>query len=197
MNKLVKLSDVVSISLGQTFREKAEAVENRDEIRLVQIKDIKPGVMKDIQTLPFADLTIEKLKVKLEKNDILLPLRGNRFSATLFSPIADDTIVTTVNHVAILRSLNKGLDIRYLLWFLNSEQGSYSISQLSANSAVQSFITRQNLSDFLVELPDKKTQGKIGDIYFNWLEQSEILNEMLINGNKILEKSCYNILQVQ
>lgn len=197
MNELVKLSDVVSISLGQTFREKAEALENRDEIRLVQIKDIKPGVMKDIQNLPFADLTIEKLKVKLEKNDILLPLRGNRFSATLFSPIEDDRIVTTVNHVAILRSLNKDIDIRYLLWFLNSEQGSYSISQLSANSAVQSFITRQNLSDFTVELPDLKTQEQIGDIYFNWLEQSEILNEMLINGNKILEKSCYNILQVQ
>ncbi len=192
MNKLVKLSEIANISLGQTFREKAEASESIDNIKLIQIKDIKPGLITNLKELPFANLTKDKLKIKIQKNDILIPIRGNRFSAALFCPNDPDALVTTVNHVAIIKPNTDELEVRYLLWYLNSRQGSNSISQLSSG-AVQSFITQKALSELKINLPDISAQIDIGDVYFNWIEQSKILNNMLENGSKLTEKYCYKL----
>lgn len=192
LSESVRLSDVVEIVLGQTFRGKAESSDSSSEIKLIQIKDVIDTRINSIEHLPYADLPAGKLKVKIQPNDLLLPLRGNKFRASLFTFDSSIAQVTTTNQVAVLRASTDKINIRYLLWYLNSISGRNALAQISKGSTIPA-IKRSDLDSLEIPLPTLHKQLKIVAIYFNWLEQTEVLKEMLINGEKLTERHCYDL----
>ena len=190
MSESVKLSDVVEIMLGQTFRGKAESSDPSSGIKLIQIKDIIDTRITNIEHLPYADLPSEKSKIKIQPNDLLIPLRGNRFITSLFNFDSSDVEVTTTNQIAILRASTNKMNIRYLLWYLNSISGRNSLAQISKGATIPA-IKRSDLESLEIPLPEIQEQLKVVAIYFNWLEQTEVLKKMLTNGEKLVEKHCY------
>jgi len=192
LSESVKLSDVVEIVLGQTFRVKAESSDSSSEIKLIQIRDIVDACIDNIENLPYANLSVDKLKIKIQQNDLLLPLRGNKFRASLFTCDFLNAPVTTTNQIAILRSISDRIDIKYILWYFNSISGRNALAQISKGATIPS-INRSELSAIEIPIPSLQKQLKIVDIYFNWLEQTKVLKEMLINGEKLAEQHCLDL----
>lgn len=108
------LSEVAEVTGGHTFRTKAEAASGH--VRLLQIKDIQEGILTDFSALPFADIQPEKLKINLQTNDILLPLRGERIPAMMIVN-QQSTLVTTTNQIAVIRVNSLLINPEYLYYF--------------------------------------------------------------------------------
>ncbi|WP_226646922.1 restriction endonuclease subunit S [Microbulbifer variabilis] len=193
MGKQVTLSEVASITLGQTFRRKAEAADG--EVKLVQIKDLQEGRLSDIDHLPFAAIDKMKLKVTLAKGDILLPLRGERIVASLVDFNDLKNKVTTTNQVAIIRASSAKLNIEYLLWFFNSKIGQQSIKKIRFGSTVPN-ISLSVLKELVIPLPSLNEQHEIIEIYKNWFKQKQIMHELICNGECLIDKLCLKILGV-
>ncbi|EIP9979929.1 type I restriction endonuclease subunit M, partial [Salmonella enterica] len=105
------LYEVAEVTGGHTFRTKAEAASGH--VRLLQIKDIQEGILTDFSALPFADIQPEKLKINLQTNDILLPLRGERIPAMMIVN-QQSTLVTTTNQIAVIRVNSLLINPEYL-----------------------------------------------------------------------------------
>lgn len=182
-----KLGVVAKISAGQTFRGKAEA-DYETETRLIQIKDITKGYLDRIDNLGYANIRIPDLKIRLYKNNILMPLRGNRQASLLYD--ADDKfITTTTNHVAILAPNTERILPSYLLWTLNTQFFNDQLSRLKTGTTI-SQLSIKRLVDIPIKLPTIDIQEEIVSISDNWNSQKEILNELIINGEELSERLC-------
>lgn len=187
-----KLSDLMDVRAGHTFRGKAEDTGRIDGYKVVQIKDIREGGV-DFSTLPFADLEPGKAKNTLESGDILIPLRGNRIEAALIT-LPDDTLVITTNQVAILSSPSGGVDPAFICWYLNSSEGRTQISRLKAGTAISN-IGLRDLVNLQIPMPSLKVQDRIGKSYNNWQAQKLVLQSLTNNGEKILDAFCSKLLR--
>ncbi|MBL4761364.1 MAG: restriction endonuclease subunit S [Gammaproteobacteria bacterium] len=194
MREIVRLSDVAEIALGQTFRGKAEGSSSTSEIKLIQIKDIRDGVLSDVSSLPFANIDESKLKIVLRKNDLLLPLRGSRHEASIFRPDVEYRHVTTTNQVAIIRPSEKAVSVEYLLWYFNSSIGRNRLASLATGSTVSS-IRGGDLASLTIPLPAFPVQARLADMYFNWFRQKEVLSEMITNGGNLTDRLCVDLLE--
>ncbi|MCJ7956223.1 MAG: restriction endonuclease subunit S [Pseudomonas sp.] len=190
--KIEKLSDVMAVRAGHTFRGKAEDENRSDGYRVVQIKDIREeGV--DFAALPFAAVESGKAKNILKSGDILIPLRGNRIEASLLT-LPDVPSIITTNQVAILSAPRTDVNPAYICWYLNSVEGRSQISRLKAGSVVAN-IGLKELSSLPVPMPVPNIQIKIADAYKNWVSQKQILNLLIENGEELLDVFCTELLR--
>ena len=187
--KKVALKKVATVGAGQTFRDKAEAVDDKSGIRLLQIKNIKEGRFSQVQTLPFANLDSSTLKVKLNPGEIMLPLRGGRIEAMLFDTSDTSQIVTTINQVAVISPNSELVIPEFLLWHLNSGHAKQIINSMKTGSTIQQ-LSIKTLAEMTIDLPPLAVQSEIVEIYDNWQQQKNVLNELIVNGEILAERLC-------
>lgn len=187
--KKYKLEEIANILGGQTFRGKAEA-NFESEVRLIQIKDITEGYLDNIDNLGYADIEQSNLKVRLHKNNILMPLRGNRQASLLYN-IDNQFITTTTNQVAVLTPQIEFVLPAYLLWFLNTQYFKNTLSQLKTGTTI-SQLSIKKLADITLLLPPKNIQNEIINISNNWKSQKEVLNDLIRNGEELSEGLCFD-----
>jgi restriction endonuclease S subunit len=193
MSPEVILSEVVDIKLGQTFRGKAEAIDNNNNIKLIQIKDIKEGEISSLSNLSYANLDLVKLKVRLQYGDLLLPLRGSRNEAALFKVSETGTVVTTTNQVAILRPKTIQVRQHFLLWYFNSGIGALALDSIKTGTTVPS-INSKELANLKLFMPNIEVQDKIINLYSNWSSQKDVLKSLEDTGEELLNKLCLNLI---
>jgi hypothetical protein len=187
-----KLSEIMEVRAGHTFRGKAEDVSRSDGYKVVQIKDIREGGV-DFSALPFAAVEPGKAKNILCSDDILIPLRGNRVEAVLIELPSNQPVITT-NQVAILRAPETGVSSAYICWYLNSSEGHSQISRLKVGSVISN-VGLKDLSELLVPLPTIETQQKIAKAYKNWMCQKQVLELLVTNGEEMLDAFCAEFLR--
>lgn len=193
MERKAKLHTIAEVSLGQTFRARAETDKPISGIRLIQIKDIREGELSDVSGLPYADIEPSKLKVKLIDGDLLLPLRGTRTEAMIFRRGGSREDVTTTNQVAIVRPKDGLVTLDYLHWFFNSDIGSLTLDSIRTAATIPSISVR-NLVEITLPVPDDEAQKEVVAIYNNWRLQKENLHELIINGEAIMASAAQKIL---
>jgi restriction endonuclease S subunit len=184
------LKEIATIGAGQTFRDKAESANSDSAIRLLQIKDIREGRFSNADTLPFANLDPSALRVKLRQGEILLPLRGGRSEAMLFDISDTSQIATTTNQVAIIYPYSDLVIPEFLLWYLNSSHGKQIIFSKKTGSTILQLSTK-TLADLTIDVPPLAVQSKIAEIYENWQQQKNVLNELISNGEVLVERLCF------
>lgn len=187
-----RLSEIIDVRAGHTFRGKAEDESRSDGYKLVQIKDIhEEGI--EFSNLPFAAVEPGKAKSILYTGDILIPLRGNRIEAVLITLPTDLSVITT-NQVAILSTPRNEIEPAYLCWYLNSGEGRSKLSRIKAGSAIPN-IGLKDLSEITIPIPKIHNQIKITQIYKNWMTQKKVLESLARNGEDILDVFCTNLLR--
>lgn len=189
-----KLSEIMEVRAGHTFRGKAEDASRSDGYKVVQIKDIREGGV-DFSILPFAAVEPGKAKKTLRSDDILIPLRGNRIEAVLLELPSDQSIITT-NQVAILSAPEVGVNSGYICWYLNSSEGHSQISRLKAGSVISN-VGLKDLSDLSVPLPNLGAQLKIAKAYRNWICQKQVMESLARNGEEVLDTFCVQVMRGQ
>lgn len=186
------LSHIAYVSLGQTFRERAETDSPESGVKLIQIKDIREGGVNDLTSLPYADIEPSKLKIKLVKGDLLLPLRGARTEAMIFKGECGD--VTTTNQVAIIRPRQEErIKLEYLHWFFNSAMGGATLDSIRTTASIPN-ISIKNLLAISLPVPSLEEQEKIVAIYSNWRAQKKVLNGLMANGERLMASVAQKML---
>lgn len=191
MNETVfkTFGDVATVTTGYSFRGKAESNDSSSGVRVLQIKDIKEGVLVNGEDLPYANTGTGKTIPLLAYDQILMPLRGERQAALLISTNLESLKLTTTQQVAII-TINSDLILpSYLHWYLNSEMFKADILKLKTGMAIKS-LTLKGLAAVKVPVPVIYNQEKIVQLYNLWKREQKVLNEMLINGSHLTEAMC-------
>lgn len=190
--KIEKLSEVIDVRAGHTFRGKAEDGDRTDGYKVVQIKDIREEGL-DFASLPFAAVELGKAKNPLQSDDILIPLRGNRIEAALLT-LPESVALITTNQVGILSAPRRDVRSGYICWYLNSIDGRSQISRLKVGSVISS-IGLKDLSNLPIPVPALRAQEIIEEAYKNWISQKKILELLVENGEELLDAFCTKLLR--
>ncbi|EDP9756029.1 restriction endonuclease subunit M [Salmonella enterica subsp. enterica serovar Oranienburg] len=184
------LSEVAEVTGGHTFRTKAEAASGH--VRLLQIKDIQESILTDFSALPFADIQPEKLKINLQTNDILLPLRGERIPAMMIVN-QQSTLVTTTNQIAVIRVNSLLINPEYLYYFFNSPEGDEKISALQGGGLVVN-LSLKKLLTLEIPIPLRPVQDEVIGLRKIWNEQKKTLEDLIENGTTLCHTAINRLI---
>lgn len=175
MTKSIKLKELVNIRSGMVVSKTANSNENllTDAfVRMIGTSDFDEDlVLRDnLEPNVFYKESIEKNY--LQENEILFNAKGKRFFAALFTNQYENIIASAVFLILTLRS--DVISHQYLVWFLNHPE-TLKIFNSKQSTQVMPAITKQELGDLEILVPDIDTQNKIVEI--DQLKQQRIRAE--------------------
>ena len=164
MNKIVKLQDLVSIRSGMVVPKTANNDENllTDAfVRMIGTSDFDEDLILRNNLEPNVLYKDSIAKNYLQHNEILFNAKGKRFFASLFTGQYENTIASAV--FLILSLSSDEVIPQYLVWFLNHPE-TLKIYKSKQSTQVMPAITKQELGDLGIIIPDFDTQNKIVEI---------------------------------
>lgn len=184
----VTLSEAATINLGFAFRGKIEPSEE-GSYRVLQIRDITNGNMQNHQSLVSVMVQPGFEKFVLRTDDIIMPVRGGEYSAVLFEE--SEEVVIAPSHLFIIRC-KPGVLPAYLCWYLNQPKIRYELEAFGTGSSIQ-MINKEALSRLGVKIPEMQVQQKISGIQKLWLEQRNLYDQLINNGDQLTQELCADI----
>lgn len=188
MTELVKLNDVADIKLGLPFKKAISNAGTEGVCYLIQTKDVVFDENIRFEELLRVIPETNYNRHVIEKEDILLRMKGPVFSAAIVDRNKELPIITT-NQVVVIRCDKQKIDPYYLRWFLNSRHGQSLLNQLSEGSNIIK-ISLKSFANIELRLPTTDQQLKIGSIHKNWLEQKSIYNQLVELNNLYFNELC-------
>lgn len=105
--------------------------------------------------------------VIIEENDILLNITGASVGRCTMIPV--NVLPARVNqHVMIIRPNIEFVNPKYLLYLINSKYYKAKLLLLSETGATREALTKDDISNFYVELPALEIQNKIATLLSNY-----------------------------
>lgn len=164
MNKIVKLKDLVRIRSGMVVSKTA----NNDEtlltdafVRMIGTSDFDEDLNLRSDLQPNVLYKDSIAKNFLQHNEILFNAKGKRFFAYLFAGQYENTIASAVFLILSLNSVE--VIPQYLVWFLNHPE-TLKIYKSKQTTQVMPAITKQELENLEIIIPDFETQNRIVEI---------------------------------
>ena len=195
MNKKFKLSDIVTIRSGMVVPKTV----NNDEkqltdayVRMVGTSDYDDdgNLRNDLEPNVLIKPAIEKNF--LQYNEVLFNAKGRRFFATLFCNEYSFTIASA--SFLVLTIQNDLILPEFLVWYLNHPETlkvfDYKISTQNIPS-----ITKQELGDLEIIIPNFETQKKIVKLNSLIKEQITIQKELMTLKENLINTVTYKKLQ--
>lgn len=171
---LVRLAD---LAMGGLFCD-GDWVESKDQdpngtIRLLQLADIGDGDFKNRSSRWLRPDQAESLGVTyVEKGDILIARMPDPLGRACIVPKLATPAITAVD-VAILRIKRDDVDIRWLMWWLNSPETRSIVASLASGTTRQR-ITRKNLEALELHLPPLDQQKQIVEAMEDHLSRLDV-----------------------
>lgn len=175
MTKSIKLKKLVNIRSGMVVSKTANSNEDllTDAfVRMIGTSDFNEDLVlrENLEPNVFYKESIKKNY--LQENEILFNAKGKRFFATLFTNQYENTIASAV--FLILTLTSDLVSHQYLVWFLNHPE-TLKIFNSKQSTQVMPAITKQELGDLEILIPDIDIQNKIVEI--DQLKQQRIKTE--------------------
>lgn len=164
MNKIVKLKDLVHIRSGMVVTKTANNDENllTDAfVRMIGTSDFDDNLNLRADLEPNVLFKENIAKNFLQENEILFNAKGKRFFASLFKRQYENTIASAV--FLVLRLETDVVIPEYLVWYLNHPE-TLKIYKSKQTTQVMPAITKQELGDLDIIIPEYKTQNSIVEI---------------------------------
>ncbi|MEA3450118.1 MAG: restriction endonuclease subunit S [Patescibacteria group bacterium] len=188
MEKL-PINQIAEISTGFPFRSSINNVLG-DEVKVIQAKDIKTGILVDLDNLISVEDQNFQQRFYVKKDDVLLSARGI-FHASVVCGEVENVIASF--SVYILRVASKKVKPEYLAIFFNSMYGQKVLSERSIGAAIRT-ILRRHLEDMIITVPSLEKQQQIIDIYKNNQKQQIFLKQKAFLTDKISQGAINKIL---
>jgi len=163
--KSYKLKDVCSkIGSGATPRGGKESYLNHGEIFLIRSQNVLDFLFS---TEGVAYISPEQARlldgVKIDKNDVLINITGDSVARVCSVPkFIQEARVN--QHVAILRANPKLLSNVFLKYYLLQPQIKTALLTISYAGATRKALTKSDLEDFNIDLPELPYQHRIAEI---------------------------------
>ncbi|MEK7643793.1 MAG: restriction endonuclease subunit S [Patescibacteria group bacterium] len=178
------LSDTAEIISGYSFRG-AVPHDPQGSFRVVQVKDINEhGHIETARLSPIEDKGI-KTDALLQKNDILLSIRGTGTSGMkvgMYTCTDNHTIATSSLYV--LRIKDKTILPGYLLYYLRSFYGQHALKNMMSGATVRS-ILKKDLFALSIPTPPIKQQQLVVDTATNLIKQKQLLSQKIFFLNSL------------
>lgn len=157
---MVKLSEIASIQMGHTFRSSL-ATWPSGNVPVIQMKDITDygTVSLDLLNRVQVDDTNENHLVR--SGDLVFRSRGSKTTSALV-PAFSETLVLSAP-LFRLRLNRPDVLPAYLNWYINQPKAQAYLEMISEGSA-QKMISKENLSELVIEVPALEIQKRILDI---------------------------------
>jgi restriction endonuclease S subunit len=115
----------------------------------------------------------------IKKDDILI----RRIAPSYINYVEDIAPNSYVaNNLIIVRAMEGRVDPKYLAYYLDQNIGK--IIKKAAKGTIQPTLTRQDLSEFEIILPDERTQCIIGNLWYLENEKIKLYEELKNTENK-------------
>ena len=196
MNKKFKLSDVVNIRSGMVVPKTV----NNDErqlpdayVRMVGTSDYDDdgNLRTDLEANVLIKPAIEKNF--LQYNEVLFNAKGRRFFAALFRNEYSFTIASASFLVLTIKD-NKIILPEFLVWYLNHPETLKVFNSKMTTQNIPS-ITKQELGELEIIIPNFETQNKIVKLDFLKKEQIMIQKELITLKANLINTVTYKKLK--
>lgn len=165
-SKQIKLSELVEMPIQTGYQVRGKVEHDPDgNFSVIQVKNINRNTY-NVDTAPLEKILIAEDKQKfmdkylLQKNDVLYLSKLNPGSFRYHGPLGN---IVPMAHFYMLRPIDKSIDGDYLCWALNQDFMKPYIAK-SLKGTTLPFISKQDLMDFVIPVPDINTQRKIVEI---------------------------------
>ncbi len=195
MNKKFKLSDIVNIRSGMVVPKTV----NNDEkqltdayVRMVGTSDYDDdgNLRNDLEANVLIKPAIEKNF--LQYNEVLFNAKGRRFFAALFRNEYSFTIASA--SFLVLTIQNDHILPDFLVWYLNHPETLKVFNSKITTQNIPS-ITKQELGELEIIIPNFETQNKIVKLDFLKKEQIMIQKELITLKANLINTVTYKKLK--
>ena len=195
MNKKFKLSDIVNIRSGMVVPKTV----NNDEkqltdayVRMVGTSDYDDdgNLRNDLEANVLIKPAIEKNF--LQYNEVLFNAKGRRFFAALFRNEYSFTIA--IASFLVLTIQNDHILPDFLVWYLNHPETLKVFNSKITTQNIPS-ITKQELGELEIIIPNFETQNKIVKLDFLKKEQIMIQKELITLKANLINTVTYKKLK--
>ena len=192
-NKLMHtlLSEIASISTGQTFRQKVTNDPENGRILAIQIKDLS-GDFLHINGQPHK---VRENQISsgqlLNTGDILFLAKGNVNKAVVYE---HDVPAVAASFFFVIRVKDPAVNSHYLAWFMNQRK-TQSIIQRQKEGALIGSVKKSVLENLMVSIPPMKTQKLVAKINTLQHQIAEKTTALLRLHNTVLEHQLLQITQ--
>lgn len=163
----VKLSDISTIKLGYSLRERLDFSSDSNSTRIILPKDILEGNKIDFSDVGAIELPNPD-KFLLQRGEVLLQSRG-KFIAVVYNPPYECDFIASSLLLRIIPTSSKVLP-EYISLYLNSEIGQAELKRLSGGTITQ-IITKSELEKLgipILPIADQKNLISLATEFDNW-----------------------------
>lgn len=195
MNKNPKLSDIVNIRSGMVVPRTVNNDKNQLTdafVRMIGTSDFDDDAIlrNDLEANVLIKPAIEKNF--LQYNEILFNAKGRRFFAALFQNEYSFTIASTS---FLVLTINDNIILpEYLVWYLNHPETLKVFNSKMTTQNIPS-ITKQELGELEIIIPNFDTQNKIVKLDFLKKEQIKTQKELITLKENLINAVTYKKLK--
>jgi restriction endonuclease S subunit len=183
-NMTVKLKNIASVQMGQSFRTRLEPDSNGN-VSVIQMKDLTEDNSLNSKKLVRIEMQDLKPRHRVEQNDLAFRSRGKTNTAALMNTHFGNAVIAAP--LLRIRVENPSVIPAYLCWFIN-QPSSQAALQSKATGTAMRMIGKPALQDLELVLPSLEIQKKIIALSALSLNEQKLMKALsekkglLING---------------
>lgn len=195
MNYSYKLKDVVKIRSGMVVSKTS----NKDErllpdafVRMIGTSDFDEDLNLRNDLEPNVLYRDSISRNFLQSNEILFNAKGNRFFAYLFRDEYENAIASAV--FLVLTIVDENIIPSYLTWYLNHPETLKIFNSKKTSQTIPS-ITKQELGELEIPIPDLSTQEKIVQLDQLKKQRTQILKQLVATQEAYINALTYKTIR--
>ena len=149
--------------LVDVFQGETQGDEYFNTIKVLKVRNFDEHGNIDFENVSYCNITNER-KI-LKKNDIITPFRGMAINNRKFALFDKDELVTVDNNTGVIR-LNKNINPKFVLFFLQSNIGFYQIKKFIVGSSIPA-LTKEIISKVKIPQNYLEVQDEVVSILNN------------------------------
>jgi restriction endonuclease S subunit len=177
------LENITEVQSG--YRAKGKIKESpAGSHRLLQARDIFEGAINWNTAITF-NPDIDPTRYQIRQHDILFVARGYENKAYLAVEPPQNTLASNMFYIIRPHKIQPG----FLAWWLNEREAQAYFGQFQVKMGF-AYMSKKNLFNLKVPIPDKSTQTKISDVLQLWQREQQLISEI----NEAKEKIITSVL---
>lgn len=187
------LGEIAEVRTVQLFRDTSPEHDEDGNASTILIRDLVGPWPLNMRNLTRINLPPEQMHNCIKSNDILIPARGDRYPARLFS--LDEEKVVPVGQISVISAI-KSVNAVYLAWYLNRKHVQQILASMLTGTNIKS-LNKSKLLSLQVSLPEWHVQNSIETIQAVYGRRLVLYSELMELEKLEVETVCENFLKYE
>jgi hypothetical protein len=184
--KIVPLGEIATVRTIKTFRDRAPQQDDKGNAGVLSIRDLTgdwPGTLNNLMRV---HLDPEEMSHCLRIDEILMPARGDKYPARIFTGILGKVI--SAGQISVIKS-GPGVSPGYLAWHLNDAETQAILMRHLNGTGIRS-LTKANLLSIPIQVPAMALQLDIAELHGLQLARRSSKLELIEVEDRLVAEKC-------